>query len=55
MTAADHALLARVTKALNVDPFAGSVNVDGLTLSRPAARAIERNLLRLKGTRHDNA
>jgi len=48
MSASDHALLAAITRALFADPFASTVEVFGLRLSRSAARAMERQLLRLR-------
>lgn len=54
MTAAAHALLASVTKALSADPFAGWVKIEGWgrSIRRDTARELERNLSRLKGTNH---
>lgn len=49
MSAEDHTLLRALTAALSANPFAGSVNVLGVTLSRSAARALERQMLRLRG------
>lgn len=47
MSASDHNLLNALTAALNT-PFAPTVEVFGLRLSRATARAMERQLLRLR-------
>lgn len=48
MTRVDHTLLEAIVAALNAEPFAQVVNVHGALLSCPAARAMERQLLRLR-------
>lgn len=48
MTPADHALLAALSDALGANPFAGTVRVLGVSLSRETARSLERQLLRLR-------
>lgn len=48
MSAEDHTILRALSAALSTNPFAGSVNVLGVTLSRSAARALERQMLRLR-------
>ena len=48
MTNGDHALLDAIIAALNAAPFAPTITVHGCTLSRPVARAFERQLLRLR-------
>lgn len=48
MSASDHALLRAITRALSGAPFAATVDVFGLRLSRETARAIERQMLRLR-------
>lgn len=48
MTPGDHQLLHDVAHALSAAPFAREVTVCGLTLSRTAARQIERTLLQLR-------
>jgi hypothetical protein len=40
-----HTLLTRVTAALDADPFADPITVLGCTISRRAARKVERDLL----------
>ena len=48
MSADDHRLLREISAALNLDPFAASIRVFGIALSRQTARAIERQMLRLR-------
>lgn len=49
MTLADESLLLRIASALSAEPFAPRVHIGpGLTVSRPTARAMERQLLRLR-------
>lgn len=48
MSAEDHTLLRALSAALSANPFAAKVNVLGVTLSRSAARALERQMLRLR-------
>lgn len=48
MSASDHALLSAISAALFGAPFAPTIEVFGLRLSRTAARAMERQLLRLR-------
>lgn len=44
----DHALLNELSDALGRNPFAATVTVAGVKLTRPTARALERQLLRLR-------
>lgn len=48
MTASDHNFLNALTAALSDAPFAPTVEVFGLRLSRGVARAMERQLLRAR-------
>ena len=48
MSAEDHKLLLAISAALSAAPFAAAVNVLGITLSRETARALERQMLRLR-------
>lgn len=48
MTASDHNLLNALTAALSGSPFAPTVEVFGMRLSRDIARAMERQLLRAR-------
>ena len=48
MSASDHALLNAITAALFASPFAAEVDVLGSRMSRATARAIERQMLRLR-------
>lgn len=46
MSDGDSDLLAAISRELTASPFAASVSVFGQRISRPIARAMERNLLR---------
>jgi len=46
MTHADHKLLEELTWELSRRPFAGALRVQGVWMSRDAARAMDRMLLR---------
>lgn len=48
MARSDHALLQAISAALNAQPFAGEIVVGGARMSRDTARALERQMLRLK-------
>lgn len=48
MSPDDHKVLNAISAALSTDPFAATVNILGVKLSRETARAIERQLLRLR-------
>ena len=48
MTAADHALLAELTWQLSRFPWAPALRIHGVWMSRESARAMERQLLRLR-------
>ena len=51
MSDGDRDLLAAISRELTEHPFAASVSVFGQSLSRPIARAMERNLLRERRAR----
>lgn len=50
MSPDDHRLLREIIAALNFDPFARTIRVFGVPMSRATARAIERQMLRLRVT-----